>query len=257
MKKNFLNRYLSQIETETFSNFDTVFSNQPAERQFMADGGVAAPAMAACIEQVQASDPYIITITNTNTSARKKAILFGAYTYLDPAEIAKNANGYGSDVGISITVGSGSSYWALLMQTAVNPLMIYSWRYETTTAAQFSNTLYVNYTNMGNGKSARVPVPMNVRRNLFYNQDYTSEFVYPVGIDGNTYFELYLNASETVTITMFPQTVADMKQALTGRQVAKTYEVPIQSVLPTISSGSVIGNQSMGISLNSGQMIRG
>lgn len=251
--KSLFNRYLSQIEEE-HSNFETVFSNIPAERSFMAEGAVAAPAMAACIEQVQASDPYIITLTNTNTGARQKAVLFGAYTYLDPTQIAAN---YGSDAGIQISVGSGSSYWALLMQTAVNPLMIYSWRYETTTAAQFSNTLYVNYTNMGNGKSARVPVPMNVRRNLFYNQNYASEFVYPVGIDGNTYFELYLNAAEVVTITMFPQTVADMKQVLSGKQVAKTYEVPIQSVLPTIASGTVIGSQSMGVNLNSGQMIKG
>lgn len=254
MKNNTLNRYLSQIENESFSNFDAVFSNQPAERQFMADGGAATAPMAACVEQVQASDPYILTITNTNTGSRKKAILFGAYTYLDPAQILTN---YGSEVGITITVGSGSTYWALLMQTAVNPLMIYSWRYETTTAAQFSNTLYVNYTNMGNGKSARVPVPMNVRRNLFYNQNYASEFVYPVGIDGNTYFELYLNASEIVTITLFPQSVADMKQTLSGKQLAKTYEVPIQSVLPTISSGTIVGAQSMGVSLNSGQMVRG
>jgi hypothetical protein len=56
---------------------------------------------------------------------------------------------------------------------------------------------------------------------------------------------------------MFPQTVADMKQVFAGKQVAKTYEVPIQSVLPTISSGTVIGMQNMGVNLNSGQMIRG
>jgi len=243
MKKgNLFNSYLRQLEKENYSNFTPIYSGQPAEQMMYAD---AAPTvMESCIQEVAASDPYVLTITNTNTAASETAVLFGGYVNTD-CSATKPAN-FGSGAHISITPASGSSYYSLLAQSMSNPFMIYSWRLDSDSIAQLSQTLYVNYTNAGNGKLARIPINMNVRRNLYYNSDKGLEFVYPIKVDGNTYFTITILAETSLTITMFPQAVADQTQALGGNvaRIAKQYDIPQMSVMPMIAeiNGTSISN---------------
>lgn len=241
MKKgNLFNSYLRQLEKENYSNFTPIYSGQPAEQMMYADG--APTVMESCIQEVAASDPYILTITNSNTAASETAVLFGGYANSEP----KDVTNYGSGNNITITPASGASYYALLMQSMSNPFMIYSWRLDSDTAAQLNQTLYVNYTNAGNGKMARVPINMNVRRNLYYNADNGLEFVYPIKVDGNTYFTMTILAGGVITVTMFPQAVADMTQTLGGNvaRIAKQYDIPQMSVMPMVAeiNGSTISN---------------
>jgi hypothetical protein len=235
MKKgNLFNSYLRQLEKENFSNFTPIYSGQPAEMMMYADATAAPTVMESCVQQVAASDPYVLTITNSNTTASQTAVLFGAYTNMNPDVAGAN---FGSDAGITITPSSGSSYFALLAQSMSNPFMIYSWRLDSDTAAQLNQTLYVNYTNAGNGKLARIPINMNVRRNLYYNSSNGLEFVYPIKVDGNTYFTMTILAGGVITVTMFPQAVADLTQTLGGNvaRIAKQYDIPQMSVMPMVT----------------------
>lgn len=228
MDKN-LAKYLNQVE-ETYSNFDS-----PADNFMYASATPVAPVMASCIQEVQASDPYIFTITNSSSVASAKAVLFGAYSNTNP-----NVTNYGSDPTITITPSSGSSYFAFLQQMVGNPFMAYTWRLDSNTEGQLNQTLFVNYTNAGNGKSARVPISLVSRRNLFYQNQYGLEFVYPVKVDGNTYFDLTLLKSGVITITIFPKDVADTTQAFGQKTIAKTYEIPTLSALPTVQASNAI-----------------
>lgn len=243
MKKgNLFNSYLRQLETENYSRFTPIYTGQPAEQMMYADATAAPTVMESCVQEVAASDPYVLTITNANTSSSVIATLFGGYVNSD----AKGVTNYGNDASLTITPASGASYYALLMQSMSNPFMIYSWRLDADTVAQLSQTLYVNYTNAGNGKLARIPINMNVRRNLYYNSDKGLEFVYPIKVDGNTYFTISILAGSSITITMFPQAVADMTQTLGGNvaRIAKQYDIPQMSVMPMIAeiNGTSISN---------------
>jgi hypothetical protein len=233
MKKgNLFNSYLRQLESENYSNFTPMYSGSPAEQMMYADATAAPTVMESCVQEVAASDPYVLTITNSNTSTSLTAVIFGAYANTNSA-----VTNWGSDVGITITPSSGATYYALLAQSMSNPFMIYSWRLDADTIAQLSQTLYVNYTNAGNGKLARIPINMNVRRNLYYNSDKGLEFVYPIKVDGNTYFTITILASSSLTLTMFPQAVADQTQALGGNvaRLTKEYQIPQMSVMPMVT----------------------
>jgi hypothetical protein len=227
MKKgNLFNSYLRQLESENYSNFTPMYSGSPAEQMMYADATAAPTVMESCVQEVAASDPYVLTITNSSTS-NLVATLFGGYvnTY-DP-----KVDNYGNDGSITITPASGASYYALLMQSMSNPFMIYSWRLDADSVAQLSQALYVNYTNAGNGKLARIPINMNVRRNLYYHSDRGLEFVYPIKVDGNTYFTITILKESSLTLTMFPMVVADMTQALGGNvaRMTKEYQIPQMS----------------------------
>lgn len=234
MKKgNLFNSYLRQLESENYSNFTPMYSGYPAEQMMYADATAAPTVMESCVQEVAASDPYVLTITNSSTSNNLVATLFGGYVNSD----TKTVTNFGNSTDLTITPASGASYYALLMQSMSNPFMIYSWRLDADTVSQLSQTLYVNYTNAGNGKLARIPINMNVRRNLYYNSDKGLEFVYPIKVDGNTYFTITILAKSSLTLTMFPQAVADQTQALGGNvaRLTKEYQIPQMSVMPMVT----------------------
>lgn len=242
--KNLMSKYLSQIEKETQSN-EIGREVSPAEQfMYVEAAQAAAPMMNNCMTAVREADAYSVTITNGSSVASAKAVLFGTYANSNPTITPR----YGSDVNISVTPDSGSSYFAFLQQAMANPFTIYSWRIEANTSAQLNQPLFVVYTNAATGNSARVNIQLSIRRNLFYpgNGQYAMEFIKTINVDGNTQFEVNMLPSGVMTISMFANAVADMKQALanTGTaSIAKRFETPVLSYLPTVNANNVIGQQ--------------
>jgi hypothetical protein len=153
------------------------------------------------------SDPYVIQYANS-TLGTLTAVLFGYNNNFQSTT-------FGNPVGITVTNLQGSSYLALLGQTATKPLKIGKWRFQSASSSQLSQTLTISHFD-ANGKQYSTPLNLSIMRDAYQQQADIIDVTKMVTVDGNTYISFTLKANAVLTISMFPVAVVSGKAKLNG-----------------------------------------
>ena len=177
------------------------------------------------------SDPYVIQYVNTTTNDAQ-AILFGYNDYFGAAN-------YGNPAAIVITnlqTGTIAGYGRLIAQSNNKFFKIGKWRFQSTNAAQLSQTLQLTHVD-ANGKQYSTPLNLSIMRDAYQQQSDILDVTKPVTVDGNTFISFTLKGAATLVISMFPVEVLSGKAKLNGGQslnVARAPRLSGKNVAPVI-----------------------
>jgi hypothetical protein len=163
------------------------------------------------------SDPYVIQYVNT-TTADVTAILFGYNDYFGAAN-------YGNPVAVVITNLQGGTYGRLIAQSNNKFFKIGKWRFQSTNAAQLSQTLQLTHVD-ANGKQYSTPLNLSIMRDAYQQQSDILDVTKPVTVDGNTFITFTLKGSATLVISMFPVEVLSGKAKLNGGNTLNMARAP-------------------------------
>jgi hypothetical protein len=163
------------------------------------------------------SDPYVIQYANS-TLGTLTAVLYGYNNNFQSTT-------FGNPVGITVTNLQGSSYLALLGQTATKPLKIGKWRFQSSSASQLSQTLTISHFD-ANGKQYSTPLNLSIMRDAYQFQSDILDITKVIVVDGNTQITFPLLASTTLVISMFPVAVLSSKAVLNGGMSLNTAIAP-------------------------------
>jgi len=155
------------------------------------------------------SDPYVIQYSNT-TPGTLVAVLFGYNNnFNDPT------GQFGNPVGITVTNLQGSSYTALIGQTATKAFQIGKWRFQSVSAAQLSQTLTISHFD-ANGKQYSTPLNLSIMRDAYQFQNDILDINKTITVDSNTQITFPLLPLTDLVISMFPTSVLSAKAVLNG-----------------------------------------
>lgn len=167
----------------------------------------------------QVSDPYVIQYVN-GTPGTLTAVLFGYNSFFNDF-----TGQFGNPQGITVTNLQGSSYTALLAQTNNKAFKIGKWRFQSTTAAQLSQTLTITHFD-ANGKQYSTPLNLSIMRDAYQFQSDILDITKVVTVDGNTQITFPLLAGATLVISMFPVALLSAKAVLNNGQSLNTAVAP-------------------------------
>jgi hypothetical protein len=166
---------------------------------------------------VNVSDPYVIQYTNGNAFT-VTAVLFGYNNNFQSAT-------FGNPAGVTILNLQGSSYLALLGQSASKNFKIGKWRYQSTTAGQLSQTMTLSHFD-ANGKQFSTPLNLSILRDAYQFQSDILDVTKVITIDANTQITFPLLANAVLVISMFPVAILSGKAVLNGGQSLNTAIAP-------------------------------
>lgn len=155
------------------------------------------------------SDPYVIQYSNT-TPGTLTAVLFGYNNnFNDPT------GQFGNPVGITVVNLQGSSYTALIGQTANKAFQIGKWRFQSVSAAQLSQTLTISHFD-ANGKQYSTPLNLSIMRDAYQFQNDILDINKVITVDANSQITFPLLPLTDMVISMFPISVLSAKSVLNG-----------------------------------------
>ena len=177
------------------------------------------------VEELDPNDKTLtVKVVNASTSAAATATIFGSVFDLTDANLSSN---------ITITV-SESSHLKVKTELLLNPFRIVGLKYVVTTVAQLSNVLSLFEEKSTGGLIKRLWQPLNFRS---AQNEITTQIDAPsfeLLVTANTYIQLSLAASETVTFTFSLGERADLKNVLRGRSVRTVAREAAPTGLPQI-----------------------
>jgi hypothetical protein len=113
----------------------------------------------------------------------------------------------------------------LIAQTNNKNFKIGKWRFQSSTAAQLTQTFSINHVD-ANGKQYSIPLNLSIARDAYQQQSDILDVTKPVTVDGNTYITFPLLGSATFVISMFPVAVLSGKAKLNGGSYDNTARAP-------------------------------
>ena len=184
------------------------------------------------------SDPYVIQYNNA-TAGTLTATLFGFNNYFQDTNFNNGV--------LTVTNLQGATYRTFVGQTSNKPLKIGKWRFQSSNAAQLSQTLTITYFD-ANGKSYSTPLNLSIMRDAYQFQSDILDISKVIVIDANTQITFPMLATTTLVISMFPVAILSSRAVLTGGSSLNTAVAPRLSgknVAPVIintnqSAGRVI-----------------
>lgn len=170
---------------------------------------------------VPTSQPYIISVQNTNTTTAVSSVsILDAYT-----QLGESSPAFGNGVNIAITSGlSNVTYTQLLRQLADKPIMVGMTYIQSSNATQVLETVTVQH-NDANGNTASSTITPTLDPNQQQSGVITNYLNYRV--DG--YTKLTLNqvlANTTVKIYLYPKTKVDLAMGTVGANIDRSYSSP-------------------------------
>ena len=235
-----LRKYFSEAQDEANENFFNAdgFSDDYdfADEDYSFDGGYDDGFdMATGRGSAPTSQPYIISVVNTNTTTAFPVTILGANNTL-----AYTSPNWQNSAAISITMGiSGISYSQFLYQSQQKPYQVGQTYYQSSTANQVLETLSLVSVDASGNTATKTLVPV-----LDPYQQLSSVIVikYNYIIDGNTSIVISsVLASATVKIYLYPAETVSTSRTLAGRRAVRNYGNPniIKSDTLKLSSGTL------------------
>jgi hypothetical protein len=166
------------------------------------------------------SQPYIVTIKNTNTATAFPVTILGAYTTL-----AFTAPNYQNSAAISITMGiAGITYGEFLYQSMNKPFVVGLTYLQSSTANQVLETLTLIQKDVNGNESQKTLVPTI---DPYQQQSTIIAVKFSYKIDGFTSVVLSsLLASTTAKIYFYPAETSSISRTLTGQRAVSGYGNP-------------------------------
>jgi hypothetical protein len=211
-----------------------------------ADGGMGAG-------RKPVSKPYVLNIYNTS-GGTLNAILFGYNDNFSAGPGTAGFGAYGNNIGIFVGSGiPGVTYERLIGQSQNKPFDIGLWRFSCSNTSQLDQVMNITYVD-ANGRTCTDPVTLTNYKDAYQQQSTIIDVWYPTKIDGNTYLTIPIlagtNASNVLTLNLFPRTIADQANTLVGGGGGKAFTTPrlsgrnvpiIQTVSPAVRSNTQHG----------------
>jgi hypothetical protein len=222
-----LRNYFAQAQDEANENFfnydgydeDFNFADDDSYSGF--DGEDDAFSMATGeADSAPTSQPYIVTIKNTNTVAGFPVTILGAYTTL-----AFTAPNYQNNGAISITMGiSGVTYGEFLYQSMNKPFVVGLTYLQSSTANQVLETLTLIQKDVNGNESQKTLVPTI---DPYQQQSTIIAVKFSYKIDGFTAVVISsVLASTTAKIYFYPAETSTIARTLTGQRAVSGYGNP-------------------------------
>ena len=166
------------------------------------------------------SQPYIVSITNTNTTTAFPCTILGAYSTL-----AFSSPNYQNSASIEISMGiAGITYNEFLYQSMNKPFIVGQTYYQSTTANQVLETLTLIAKDVNGNESSKTLVPTI---DPYQQQSSIIVIKHQYRIDGFTAIVVSsVLASATVKIYLYPAETVSTARTLTGRRAVKGYSDP-------------------------------
>lgn len=196
-----------------FDNFDDEYENYSTDEYDNADGGDSAPT----------SQPYIVSITNTNTTTNSSTVtILGAYSNLYGASTAPN---YGNTAAISIVMGiSGITYTEFLYQSMNKPFQVGLTYLQSSNTSQVLETITIINKDTNGNESQKVLIPTI---DPYQNQSTVVALKFAYKVDGFTSLVISkILAGVTAKVYLYPSETASPSRALAGRKPVANYGNP-------------------------------
>jgi hypothetical protein len=193
-----------------------------AEDFYYADAAAAPAAAAAPVAQVMRSQPYIISIANSNGSVTPIDI-FGAYEYLNNAGFSGGSLTVG---GVTISSNlSNTTYYNLLNQSSVSPFTIGATLISSVagTVSQVLNPITLTTQDANGNQAIKILTPTI---DPYQNQAGVIELKQAFRIDGFTKLTLNMFATSTVQFQFYPADNINIARGLAGNPVSRQYGSP-------------------------------
>lgn len=220
-----LKKYFSEAQDEANENFFNAdgFADDYdfADEDYSFDGGEDDGFdMATGRASAPTSQPYIISIVNTNTATAFPVTILGANNTL-----AYTAPNWQNSAAISISMGiSGISYSQYLYQSQQKSFSVGQTYYQSSTANQVLETLSLVSSDSSGNTSQKTLVPVI---DPYQQQSTIVILKYSFIIDGNTSLVISsVLASTTVKIYLYPAETVSTARTLAGRRAVRNYGNP-------------------------------
>ena len=220
-----LKKYFSDAQDEANENFFNAdgFADDYdfADEDYSFDGGYDDGFdMASGQGSAPTSQPYIISVKNTNTTTAFPVTILGANVTL-----ASTSPNFQNSAAISITMGiSGISYDQFLRQSQNKPFAVGQTYYQSSTANQVLETLSLIASDASGNTSQKTLVPTI---DPYQQQSTIIVIKYNFIIDGNTSIVIAsVLASAVVKIYLYPAETVSTARTLTGRRAVRNYGNP-------------------------------
>jgi hypothetical protein len=220
-----LKKYFSEAQDEANENFFNAdgFADDYdfADEDYSFDGGYDDGFdMATGQGSAPTSQPYIISVKNTNTTTAFPVTILGANVTL-----ASTSPNFQNSAAISITMGiSGVTYDQFLRQSQNKPFAVGQTYYQSSTANQVLETLSLIASDSSGNTSQKTLVPTI---DPYQQQSTIIVIKYNFIIDGNTSIVIAsVLASAVVKIYLYPAETVSTARTLTGRRAVRNYGNP-------------------------------
>jgi hypothetical protein len=147
--------------------------------------------------------PYTIRLANTDVPQPLLSyILFGANRYSDDTN-------YGSRAGVTQTVaGGGATYRELLAQSQTKPFKVKYWFISTSNVNNFLQSIVFNWEDADGVKYSEA-VSLFQYIDMYQISTTSVAFKFPATIDGKFWISSAFITDTTVSITIYPDIIAD------------------------------------------------
>jgi hypothetical protein len=176
--------------------------------------------MAVGRQSAPTSQPYIVSITNTNTTTAFPCTILGAYSTL-----AFSSPNYQNSAAISISMGiAGVTYAEFLYQSMNKPFVVGQTYYQSSTANQVLETITLIQKDVNGNESQKTLVPTI---DPYQNQNTMVLIRFSYRIDGFSALVISsVLASATLKVYLYPQETVSTARTLTGRRAVRGYGNP-------------------------------
>lgn len=166
------------------------------------------------------SQPYIVTITNTNTTTAFPCTILGAYSTL-----AFTSPNYQNSAAISITMGiAGITYGEFLYQSMNKPFVVGLTYLQSSTSNQVLETLTLIQKDVNGNESQKTLVPTI---DPYQQQSTIIAVKFTYKIDGFTSVVVsQILASTTAKLYFYPAETSSIARTLTGQRAVSGYGNP-------------------------------
>lgn len=251
-----LRNYFEQAQddaNENFSNFDGYDDGLNFEGDdfdnFDGDDDDAFSMATGNSTSAPTSQPYIVSIVNTNANTAFPVTILGAYSTL-----AFTSPNYQNSAAISITMGiAGITYGEFLYQSMNKPFVVGLTYLQSSTANQVLETITLIQKDVNGNESQKTLVPTI---DPYQQQSTIIAVKFTYKIDGFTSVVLSsVLASTTAKLYFYPAETSSISRTLTGQRAVSGYANPniIKSDTVTLSNKAV---KALGGGMRGGSMRR-
>lgn len=221
-----LRDYFAQAQDEANENFfnydgdDFDFVGDDAYDGFDGDDDAFSMATGGDSSMAPTSQPYIVSITNTNTATAFPVTILGAYTTL-----GYTAPNYQNSPAISIAMGiAGVTYGEFLYQSMNKPFVVGLTYLQSSTANQVLETMTLIQRDVNGNESQKTLVPTI---DPYQQQSTIIAVKFSYKIDGFTSVVISrVLASTTAKVYFYPAETSSIARTLSGQRAVSGYGNP-------------------------------
>ena len=220
---NSISRYIADAKAQTMESFSNADGFIDDDFNFTGDDFFQNANGASMQQNVQTSQPYIVTVTSTDPAAVPNFEILGAYQYLNNAGFTPAGD---LVIGL-VTISSGIpsvTYREFLYQSMNSPFSIGLTYVQSQTSNQILETISIN-TRDANGNTAQKTIVPTI--DPYQNQSDVVAIKYNYRIDGFTKLIIrQVLANAVIRVNFYPADNINIARALGGNAVSRQYGAP-------------------------------